>query len=283
VFASALLNHEAVPERLRKLLAIESGVNDGLALPLVVVLLALSASKPPHPGLLGLEVVSGIGLGVALTWTALKLEGSRFFGARASYRPLGHVALAITLYGLCELWHFNEFLAAFAAGATVATVRPEAAERLRAIGEPLAELLKLAAVFLFGALITPALLGGLGWTGWLFVALALLVARPAALLPALAGSGLSRREWWAAAWFGPKGFASVVYALLVLAEALPEGERLFHLVAATTAASMVAHSSTDVLVARVFRKEEERRGRERGPRDEEPPQGPRRQSPEPTA
>lgn len=261
VFAAAILEHEAVPKRLRRLLSIESGINDGLALPLVMVLLELAGEEPVTPVRLLLPVVAGIAFGVALAWTYFRLEASRFFRARESYRALGGLGLAITLYGLYEIWHINEFLAAFAAGVTLASLGSDTARAIAALGEPLAELLKLAAVLLFGALLTPALLGGVGWRGWLFAALTLLVARPAALLPSFAGSGLTRREWWAAAWFGPKGFASILYALLALGGSLPEGAFLFQLVAVTTAASMVAHSSTDVLVARLFRREEEQRAR----------------------
>lgn len=272
VFAAAILQHEAVPKRLRSLLTIESSINDGLALPLVMVLLELARDEPVTPLRVTLPVVSGIALGVALGWSFVRLEASRFFEARESYRALGGMGLAITLYGLYQLWHVNEFLAVFSLGVTLASLGPECARAIAALGEPLAELLKLAAVLLFGILITPELLREVGWKGWLFAALTLLVARPAALLPSFAGSGLTRREWWAAAWFGPKGFASIVYALFVLGNKRPEDSPLFQLVAVTTAVSMVAHSSTDVLVARLFRREEARRGSE--PREGREPESP---------
>ena len=66
------------------------------------------------------------------------------------------------------------------------------------------------------------------------------------------GSGLNTREQIAAAWFGPKGFAAVVYGLLVLDSQIPAADTVFHLVAVTIVLSILAHSSTDVLVARWF-------------------------------
>ncbi len=78
---------------------------------------------------------------------------------------------------------------------------------------------------------------------------------PIALGIALLRSKLDRKERLAAAWFGPKGFASVVYALLILEAGIPLSDELFHLAALVIAASILAHSSTDVLVARWFESE----------------------------
>ena len=78
----------------------------------------------------------------------------------------------------------------------------------------------------------------------------LLAVRPVALGIALLGSRLGWREWVTAAWFGPKGIASVVFGLLVLKSGLPRGNEVFHLTAIVITASILAHSSTDVLVAR---------------------------------
>ena len=105
---------------------------------------------------------------------------------------------------------------------------------------------------MFGALISPAFLAEIPWGGWLFAVLALVVARPAALAVSFLGSGLNMREQAAAAWFGPKGFAAVVYGLIVLESQIPAADEVFHLVAVTIVLSILAHSSTDVLVARWF-------------------------------
>jgi sodium/hydrogen antiporter len=85
-----------------------------------------------------------------------------------------------------------------------------------------------------------------------FAVLALVLARPVALWVSFLGSGLTRREQAAAMWFGPKGFASVVYGLIVLNSGIAAAAEIFGLVALTITLSIIAHSSTDVLVARLF-------------------------------
>jgi sodium/hydrogen antiporter len=87
-------------------------------------------------------------------------------------------------------------------------------------------------------------------------ALILFAVRPVALALALAGSELNLREYLAAAWFGPKGFASVVYGLLIM-HSVPHVERGIQITAITVTASILAHSSTDVPIARWLAKAED--------------------------
>ncbi len=253
VFAAALVGNEKVPPRLRQLLNVESGVNDGLALPFVIVFVALAAgSDDLHLGELGIELLSGVAIGVAVPSVALRLERSRYFSASTLYEPLNAVAIGLLVLALGHATHANLFLAAFAAGVTVATMGERQKEAFEEFGELVAELLKLGALLVFGALITPTMLGGVGWTGWTFAVLALIVARPIAVWLSFLGAGLTGREQMAAMWFGPKGFASVVYGLLVLESGIVEAEAIFAVVAATIVLSILAHSSTDVVVARSF-------------------------------
>lgn len=149
--------------------------------------------------------------------------------------------------------HANLFLAAFSAGITVATVSPEVRDAFHEFGEIIAELFKLSALLVFGALISLVFLGEIPISGYVFALVALVLVRPVALAVALAGSDISLPEWIAAAWFGPKGFASVVYGLLILNSGLVLGNELFHLTALVIAASILARSSTDVVVARWLR------------------------------
>jgi NhaP-type Na+/H+ or K+/H+ antiporter len=104
----------------------------------------------------------------------------------------------------------------------------------------------------FAAVLSPSFFVDLSWADGAFVALALLIARPAALVCAFVGLELSRSERLTAYWFGPKGFASVLYSLMVLEAGLAESEKIFHLAAIVVAASIIAHSSTDVLIAKSF-------------------------------
>jgi NhaP-type Na+/H+ or K+/H+ antiporter len=188
---------------------------------------------------------------VAVTILFVWLEKRRLFGASPAYRPLAGVAIGATLFGLGKWLHGNELLAAFAAGVTLATRHPEFAKALRQVGAPFAEILKLATLLIFGVILS----GGTrepGWSDMAFATGALLAARPLALVLAMLRSELSRREWMAAAWFGPKGFASLLYALLLLHAGVPRGVWLFDTMAMVIGVSIVAHSSTDVAVARVF-------------------------------
>ncbi len=253
VFAAALVGRKEVPYRLRHLLNVESGLNDGLALPIVVVLLAVVGSEPIHAWRLAGDLVLGVALGVVIPWGAIRLERLRPFSATSLYEPLNAFAIGLLVLGVSSVSGANEFLAAFAAGVTVATLSPQIREAFEQFGELVAELLKLAALLLFGALISPTFLREVPFSGYVFAVLAIVLARPIALAFALFRTELTRREWAAAAWFGPKGFASVVYGLLILESGVASRDRLFHLVALVIAVSIVAHSSSDVAVARAFR------------------------------
>ncbi len=257
VFAAAIVGRSDVPRRLRHLLNVESGVNDGLALPVVIVLLAAAGAREVEPVTLAEELALGVVLGVAIAWVAIHLERLHFFQAADRYQPLYAFAIGLLVLGAGKLLHANLFLAAFAAGATVATVGPEVRREFHGFGETVTELLKLAALLVFGALMSPQFFGEISLGGYVFALLALVVVRPAAIGLALLGSHIGRREWIAAAWFGPKGFASVVYGLLILTAAVPGGQEMFHLVALVVVASILAHSSTDVLVARWFRSKDD--------------------------
>ncbi len=252
VFASALVGREEVPRRLRHLLNVESGINDGLVLPVVVVLLAVAGNSEVEYGAILGELALGVVIGVVVPWIALRLEHTRFFDLAASYEPLYAFAVGILVLALASVTHANLFLAAFSAGITTVTVSPHFKEAFHRFGELLTELLKLAAILVFGALISPSFLGEISVGGYVFVLLALVVARPAALLVSFLGSSIGPREWIAAAWFGPKGFASVVYGLLILESGVALSGEMFHLIAPVVVASILLHSSTDVLVARWF-------------------------------
>ena len=271
VFAAAIVGREEVPARLRQLLNVESGLNDGLALTdrRGHARRRRSGAIQPH-GCARRGRTRGRSSGSSFPWVAIRLEQSRFFSAHTTYQPLNAFAIGLLVLTISSMAHANEFLAAFAAGITVATVGPEVREAFHRFGELVAELLKLAALLVFGALISPRFLGE--------------IPRQATCSRC---SSSSRCDPWrcrsrscaarwageraAAAWFGPKGFASVVFGLLILKEAKDaridwaRADHLFHLVALCIAGSILAHSSTDVLMARWL-------GRDR--REAEPPHDP---------
>ncbi|GGG69598.1 peptidase [Kocuria dechangensis] len=259
VFASAIVGREEVPPRLRHLLNVESGVNDGLALPIVLVLLAAAGGTEAGGWQLTEEILLGIAVGVLVPLVVLRLERLPFLKAQDNLQPLLTVSMGLLVLAICTATHANLFLAAFAAGITVASYGPEFRHEFEQFGELLTELLKLAAILVFGALITPAFLfQEIPLAGWVFAVLALTAARPLALWVSFLRSGLPRNQQVAAMWFGPKGFASVVYGILVLESGIGAADELFHLIALVIFLSILAHSSTDVVVAKKLDERESR-------------------------
>src|SRR5665647_3586026 len=245
VFAAAIVGREEVPRRLRHLLNVESGVNDGLALPVVLVLLAAAGGTSTSGWQLLEEIGLGVLVGLVVPLVVLRLERLSFLQATKGLQPLLAVSIGLLVLGICTATHANLFLGAFTAGITLASVGPQFRHEFEQFGELITELLKLAAILVFGALITPSFLfQEIAVSGWVFAVLALLAS--------FAGSDLPRRQQVAAMWFGPKGFASVVYGLLVLESGIGRSEEVFHLVALVIVLSILAHSSTDILVARQF-------------------------------
>lgn len=254
VFASAIVGRLEVPQRLRRLLNVESGLNDGLALPVVLILIA--AAGGPHVdywSLLG-ELALGVLLGVAVPLVVAQLLRLPLLRPTHTYSALVPVAIGLIILAGAQLTHANLYLAAFSAGVTIASVAPELRESFQQFGQLVAELLKLVAILVFGALVSPTLLAGVPLSGYVFAALLIVVARPVAVVAALMGSNLTWSERLTASWFGPKGFASVLYGLLVLNSGVSHAQQLFHLIVVCIALSIVAHSSTDVPIANYFQR-----------------------------
>jgi NhaP-type Na+/H+ or K+/H+ antiporter len=264
VFASAIVGRREIPYRVRHLLGVESGLNDGLALPVVLFLIAAVGGPEAEPLVLAGELGLGVLVGVAVPLVVSWLVRRKIFSRTPLYAALTPVAVALIVLGICVTTHANLYLAAYSAGITIATAAPEMREAFHELGGQISELVKLLAILMFGALISPALLADVPWTGYLFALLLLVLARPAAVELSLLGSGLPWEEKLTAAWFGPKGFASVLYGLLVLGSGAPGAELMFHVIVVAIVFSIVAHSSTDVPIAGWFaRREAEDRARER--------------------
>jgi sodium/hydrogen antiporter len=169
---------------------------------------------------------------------------------------MGPVALAVIFYAITHLAHpgrfldVNPYLAAFVAGSTRATPNKETSEKFKSLGESMSELSKFAGLLIFGALITPTRLAHAGWRGWALGAIAIVGVRIGVMMLSLVRSRLTKQERLVAAWFGPKGFASVIYALIAVRKPFPEGDRVPTLVAVTVALSIALDSSSDVPVAK---------------------------------
>ena len=257
VLVEAIVGHEGVPRPLRVLLNIESGLNDGLALPAVIILLALLSGS--HQGLLQLLLQVGLGIvvGVVIPLVVVKIE-LHLFPAVPLYKRLLPFAIGLLLYSVSSVLQVNEFLAAFTGGIMVATINPGLQISFNEFGEYITELLKLAAIMLFGSLISVHYILSTDVSTYIFIFLALFVVRPVTLSVSLLGSDFPWDLRLVAGWFGPKGFASVVYSLLLIHSNVPNKEKLYHLTALVVIGSIFLHSSSDVPINRWLVKKQQR-------------------------
>jgi NhaP-type Na+/H+ or K+/H+ antiporter len=251
VFASAIVGRSEIPQRVRHLLNVESGMNDGLALPAVIILMEMVSGAPLEPARLARETLGGVALGAALGWIGGWLRSLRFFDVAPDKAPLHGAAIVLLVYVTAEWLSWNSYLAAFCAGMSLRSAYQPAASEFQALADPGTALLKVFAIFMFALMV-----GAMGLGDWklnlLFGVVVLALVRVLSIVLALIGSGMPAVERLTAAWFGPRGFASVVYALMVMSSSIDDRQRLFAIVATVVLLSIGVHSSTDVPVARYF-------------------------------
>ena len=259
VFTSTIVSQEAVPVRLRRLLNVESGINDGIALPIVLAMLALLGAEELEVGKWFLEILIGIVIGIGIPWVVLMLKKIKIFSITKAYAPLIGLAVVVLVFSTAELVGANSFLAAFFAGVTVATIDPGVRDVFMKHGELVSRLFKLGGVLLFGALLKLNTFFEVQPLIYLYALLVLILARPIAISLSLLGSRTNWRDRLVASWFGPRGFASVVYGLLVLGSGIPGARDLFLLIAVVVTGSIVIHSSTDGLAVRYYQNIEEQK------------------------
>ncbi len=118
-------------------------MNDGLALPFVLICLSVIGHYEAGYAGLALELLLGIAIGVVVPWIACWLRTSRFFGVSKPFEPLFAVAIGLLVLACASLTHANIYLAAFAAGVTVASTRPSLREEFHRFGELITELSSL--------------------------------------------------------------------------------------------------------------------------------------------
>ena len=252
VLSSTVVTNPRVPRLIRHSLNLESGLNDGLALPAV---LALVAAAEQETGFVWWEfvlqdVAFGFATGVAVAFLAARLmPRSTGLGAEISahQKSLYGLGVAFAAYGLAVLPpEGNGLIAVFVGAIALGIWRPDIRECFQARSEDIIEVVKLGVFLVFGAILT---LDGLFQDGWAAVAVAaftLLVARPVAVFTALMGSRQADTLDKAfIAWFGPKGVATMTFALFVLGSGVAEGERIANLAALVVFVSIIVHGLSD--------------------------------------
>jgi len=249
VLAAAVAGNKRVPDRLRDLLNRESGAN-AIVAPSIVLVLAIAVGAARH-GLpeLALGLVGGAAIGIALPRLAIWIRRTRLFAESTPFEPLHVLLVGLVVLVTSTVTHANPYMAAFAAGITIARAEVRRHETLNRFAELTANRTELAALLIIGAMISIPVLTGIGWRAWLFAALVLVAVRPVALGAALWRSGLPAREQLVVMWLGPKGFIPLVYGVLILQSGLDGAQPLFNILAAASLVSILAHSATDVLLS----------------------------------
>jgi sodium/hydrogen antiporter len=268
VLSSSVVTNPRVPRVIRHSLNLESGLNDGLALPPVLALTAaLSADSDFVWWKFVLQDVSlGVGYGLVIGYLAslaLPRGSALEESIPAHQRALYALGVAFLTYGLTTLPpHGNGVIAVFVCAIVLGIRRPDIRHYFEARSDDIIEIVKLGVFVVFGSLLTLHGLFSDGWAAVAIVLVTLLVARTVAVWIALAGTGVDRAEKGFMAWFGPKGVATMTFSLLVLNEAIPQGERIFDLAALVVLCSVVVHGLTDTPGAEWIARHAERRERD---------------------
>jgi sodium/hydrogen antiporter len=253
VVTSAVVTSERVPRIVRHTLNLESGLNDGLALPFVLFFLVLSTAGDAgsEAAKLAGEALVGAAIGIALALIAGRLL-SRLPGGSMEPKYEGAYALGLGLaaFGLADVTWGNGLIAAFVAGIALAATRHEIPRTFQEFNESVSAVFQIATFFVFGALVVATGWNGSIWPILVFIAAALLVARPLAILVSFVGVQMPRPYKLFIAWFGPKGVASMLFALFVLSSSAPDRTLVFDIASFVILASILAHGLTDTVGAR---------------------------------
>ncbi len=249
----AVVSDRRLPVRLRQGLNVESGLNDGIMVPVVTVCLAWAAVETDAGGLgewgalvaqqVGFGVLAGLVAGVG---GALALERRSQAGhVEGVYRQLGTVAIAVVAFAFASVLDGNGFIAAFTAGLAFGQIARDHCRGIQDFTEDEGELLTVLTFTVFGAALAGPLLGDLTWRVALYAVLSLTVVRVVAVLVALWRSGMLLETRLFAGWFGPRGLASILFALLVFEELQgPAADEVFLVATWTVLLSVYAHGLT---------------------------------------
>jgi NhaP-type Na+/H+ or K+/H+ antiporter len=253
VVTSAVVTSRLVPAKVRHTLNLESGLNDGLALPFVLFFLVL-ASPGGDAGAEAMKLVGEAAVGAAIG-VALGVLGGRLHfklpggGITPRYEGIYSVGFALLAFGLAEVTIGNGLIAAFVCGIAMGASEREVPAGFVEFAENSSAILQVLTFFVFGGLIyatgfhhsVPPLV--------LFVAFALFLARPVAVMISFLRTGIPHSEKLFMAWFGPKGVASMLFALFVLKSDVGNNDLIFDTAAIAIIASIVAHGLTDTIGA----------------------------------
>jgi sodium/hydrogen antiporter len=253
----AVVSNPRVPVRVRQALNVEAGLNDGLSVPFLALFLTLAvAEEELQPASywirfaleqIGLGVLVGIGVG--LVGGLLVSLAARKRWMADPFQRLALLTLALIAWALADQIGGNGFIAAFvgglAVGPTVERIGERIGERLIRFSEAEGQLLNLSVFFIFGVLVIDAI-QPLNWEVALYAVLSLTLIRMLPVALSLIGTHLGSISVLFMGWFGPRGLASIVLGLIVVAEAplLTGREEIVQVVALTVLFSVLLHGLT---------------------------------------
>ena len=249
----AVVSNPRVPVRVRQALNVEAGLNDGLSVPFLALFLTLAvAQEELQPASywirfaleqVGLGILVGVGVGLAGGWL-VSWASKRVWMTDSSQR-IALLALAIIAWALADQIGGNGFIAAFVGGLAVGPTVERVGEQLIRFTEAEGQLLNLSVFFIFGVLVV-GLMEPLSWEVAVYALLSLTLIRMLPVAASLIGTRLRGVSMLFVGWFGPRGLASIVLGLIVVAEApmLAGREEIELVVALTVLLSVLLHGLT---------------------------------------
>ena len=255
----AVVTNEAVPSNIRQGLNVESGLNDGICVPILLLFLAIATDSPAkgETTLLALELAAkaigiGVAVGVGLTvggvWL-LKRFADRLW-ITETWRQLPVPAMALTCFAAAQWLEGSGFIACFVGGLVFGGIEKHHKSKLLLAAEGTGDTLALITWVVFGAAVIGQSVHYFSWQVMLYALLSLTFVRMVPVFLALAGMNLRADEKLFMGWFGPRGLASIVFAVIVFDKHLPGGGTISMTVVCTIVLSVILHGlSANPLVA----------------------------------
>jgi NhaP-type Na+/H+ or K+/H+ antiporter len=249
---AGMMANPVVPARIRRLINVESGLNDGIATPFVSVALAGAATADHVSGASGVgKAVAELGLGVVAGVTVGGAGGLLVKAARArgwaaeGFAGAAVLALAVCAYACALALSGNGFIAAFTGGIAFGAASGRQGTPLVPFAEEAGALVSLLVWLAFGAIAVVPAVRHLTWQILVYAVASITLIRMVPVAAALAGTRLGWPTALLAGWFGPRGLASVVFALLALEElGTKDAQPAVTVIIITVLLSVVVHGIT---------------------------------------
>ncbi len=246
----AVVTNEKVPNAARQGLNVESGLNDGICVPILFVFLALATGTAGEggPWQLAIKLVAeeiGIGLAVGLLLTMLAAGLIKFARRRnwltETWIQIPVVALALACFAAAQFIGGSGFIAAFSGGLLFGVLAKEHREEFLRAAEGTGDTMSLITWVIFGAAVVSKAIGNFSWTVVLYSILSLTLIRMLPVFLALTGLRTNTEGKLFVGWFGPRGLASIVFAVIVMNADLPNTGILAMTVVCTVILSIILH------------------------------------------